>query len=432
MDNALTLRGTCIWLICALFFMYEFILRTILGTFQPQLMQDLYLTSVQFSLLSATGYQLIYGLMQIPGGMIIDRLGLKKTLCTAATLCTLASLGFSLTHNFTLAILCRMMMGLGSSCGFICLLIAIYDWMPRKHIALLIGLSQFIGTIGPMLAAGPLNSLSALSKITWRVIFYNLSVMGAIIGILVFLFVDNNRQPRGKFIVLSRSWSLIGNLLSLMKQKQIWLIALYSASIYFSIEYLTENEGITFLVKKGFSATYSAYMLTTAWLGYAIFCPIIGFLSDKTQRRKPFLIACSLSMLLALIGIIYLPIHEHVLAICFALLGMGAGGSALGFAIMAEHCKEDLLAAGFGINNTLIVIMSAVISPLIGHLLSHFIAKTGTQLSNYQDAFTIMPMLSIIAVLIVIFYIKETYCKSACSNTILELSPPEVTTGTVS
>ncbi|WP_367608019.1 hypothetical protein [Legionella sp. W05-934-2] len=43
------------------------------------------------------------------------------------------------------------------SFGFICLLISVYDWLPRKNAALFIGLSQFIGTMGPMLAAGPLD-----------------------------------------------------------------------------------------------------------------------------------------------------------------------------------------------------------------------------------------------------------------------------------
>jgi len=414
-DNKITLSGIVTWLICTLFFMYEFFLRTVLGTFQSPLMDDLQLTSIQFALLSTTVYQLIYGVMQIPVGIIIDRVGLKKTLFTAILLCTIANLGFSYSHDFITAILFRMLAGLGSSCGFICLLIAIYDWMPRKNIASFIGISQFIGTLGPMLAAGPLNSLSFESSLGWRDVFFNLALIGGVISVLVFLYVKNNRQQRGKFIILAPSLSLATSLWRLIMQKQIWFIAIYSAFVFFSIEYLTENEGIAFLVKKGFSSTFSSYMITVAWFGYAIACPLLGFFSDKIQRRKPFLVLSALITLIALIGIIYAPIKNELLTISFALLGIGSAGSIIGFAIMAEQCTEDTLAAGLGLNNTMIVLSTALNAPLIGYILS----RHTLQLANYQNAFIVMILLVMTALFIVTFYIKETFCKSTRKNTIL-------------
>ncbi|MDP3560665.1 MAG: MFS transporter [Legionellaceae bacterium] len=419
-ENKVTLSGTIVWLVCTLFFLYEFLLRTVLGTFQSPIMDELHLTPVQFAFLSSTVFQLIYGVMQIPVGIFADNFGLKKTLLSAVILCTVANLGFSLAHNFTVAILFRMLMGLGASCGFICLLIAIYDWMPRKNIAFFVGISQFIGTIGPMMAAGPLSSASYVSTVSWRDVFFTLSLIGLVITILVFLYVDNNRSQRSKFIILSHSTSLLTSLGNLIKQKQIWFIAIYSAFIYFSIEYLTENEGVAFLVQKGFSQTFSSYMITVAWLGYAISCPLLGYFSDKSQRRKPFMLISSLTILFSLIIIIYLPIKKELLLICFALLGVGAGGSSIGFAIMAEHCKEASLAAGLALNNTMIVISSAVNAPLIGYVLSRS-STVKMQLLNYQEAFIIMVLLAISATLIVIFYIKETFCKSTCNNTILTL-----------
>lgn len=419
MDNKITIKGITTWMICTLFFMYEFLLRTMMGTFQPQLMHDLDLTSVQFALLSTTVFQLIYATMQIPIGVILDQLGIKKTLLIAAILCTIANLGFSLTHNFTIAIMFRMLMGLGSSCGFICLLVATYDWMPRKNSALFIGISQFIATLGPMLAAGPLRSLADSSITNWQQVFFILSLIGGVISILTLLYVDNNRQQRGKFIILARSSSILINLLHLIKQKRIWFIAIYSAFVYFSIEYLTENEGVAFLVKKGFSSTFSAYMITIAWLGYAIGCPLLGYFSDKIQRRKPFMVACSLMVLTSLMGIIYIPLNNEWLMICFALLGMGSGGSIIGFTTMAEQCKENSLAAGLGLNNTMIVLTTALTAPLIGHVLSRVNAND-LLLSNYQNTFMIIMLFALGALVIALFGIKETFCKSTCENTILK------------
>ena len=103
-DNKLTLRGTWIWGITAIFFVYEFMGRVMLGSFQTPIMSDVNLTLVEFSLVSSTFYQVIYGTMQMPVGFLADRFGLKKSLTLAALLCAAAMLWFSSvesTANFT-------------------------------------------------------------------------------------------------------------------------------------------------------------------------------------------------------------------------------------------------------------------------------------------------------------------------------------------
>lgn len=422
-ENKISFKGMIVWGICALFFMYEFLLRTILGTFQYPLMHDLHLSPVSFALISSTAYQVMYGVMQIPVGIITDRFGIKKTCFLAVFICVAGTLGFSLSHDFSTAISARLLMGFGSSFGFICLLVAVYDWMPRKNIALFIGLSQFIGTMGPMIAAGPMSALSSSSVISWRTIFLTLALIGIFITLLVLIFVDKNRQTQGKFIVLSRPSTILTNLRRLMGQKETWFIAFYSGCIYFAIEYLSENEGVAFLQHKGFSSTFSSYMLTLAWLGYAIGCPLLGFISDKLQRRKPVMIACALTALTALSGIIYFSPGALLTAVCFIFLGVGASGQSLGFAIMAEQCKEDYLAIGLGFNNGMMMLFASVNAPLIGWILSHVVTATHPiQLADYQKAFTVIIALGIGAVLISTFLIKETFCKSVRENTPLNPS----------
>ncbi|VEG90497.1 MFS transporter [Legionella spiritensis] len=419
MVNKITFKGLLVWLVCASFFMYEFLLRTVLGTFQYPLMADLHLSPVRFALLSSTAYQLIYGFMQIPVGIITDRFGLKKTLLVAVVICALANVGFSLAQHFGSAVSFRILMGLGSSFGFVCLLVAVYDWMPRKNIALFIGLSQLIGTMGPMLAAGPMNMLSESSIISWRTVFLSLGVIGAVIAVLVLLFVDKNRRNQGKFIILSRPSAISRNVVRLLSQKQTWLIAIFSACVYFSIEYLSENEGVAFLGKKGFSSTFSSYMITLAWLGYAVSCPLLGYLSDKIQRRKPIMLGSVLIALLALCGIVYLSLGPVWTSICFILLGTGASGQSVGFAIMAEQCREDNLAVGMGLNNAMIMMFAAINAPLIGSVLSR-LAPHVIRLSDYRNAFSIMIVLLLIALVLVMFFIKETFCKSMRENTTLQ------------
>lgn len=415
--KTISLRGLLVWQVCAFFFLYEFLLRTIVGTFQSKLIDDLNLSPVKFSLLSATAYMLIYGLMQIPVGLIAARYSLKKILFVAVMLCAISTFGFSLVQQFSTAIICRMVMGFGSSFGFICLLIAVYDWMPRKNIALFVGLSQFIGTIGPMLAGGPLHSISHASSVGWRGIFFGLAIIGLFIAALSLIFVKN-RQNSGKFIVLARPTELPKILLQLMSQKQVWFIAIYSGCVYFSIEYFSENIGIEFLVSKGFSSSSSAYMITLAWLGYALGCPLIGFISDKIQRRRSVMLASALLALVTLAVIIYFPLGKITTGIFFVLLGLSACGQSIGFATIAEQCKEQYLVVGLGFNNAMIALFISAGAPIIGYVLSQ-----SAHIKNYKAALFILIALAITAVLISAFAIKETFCKPTRENTILSLKP---------
>ena len=357
--------------------------------------------------------------MQIPVGMIADRFGLKKTLLVAVTICAIGAFGFSMCHNFALAMIFRIFMGLGAAFGFVCLLVSIYDWMPRRNVASFIGISQLIGTLGPMLSAGPMNMLAQNAFLSWRTIFMGISGIGAIIALLVLLFVDKNRQNQGKFIILSTPSSITANLLRVIKHTQTWYIAIFTAGLYFSLEYLTENDGVAFLVTKGFSQSFAAYMITVAWLGGALCSPCLGFISDKIQRRKPIMVVSVLLALFALTSIIYFPLGETLTAICFFMLGMGICGHGIGFATIAEQCRDDSLAVALGFNNAMLMIFFSGLAPIIGSILSYITQGAEATLANYQLAFTPIFIFLFIALFTAIFLIKETFCKSMCQNTVL-------------
>lgn len=419
--SKMTVFGTMIWILCAVFFMYEFLLRTVLGTFEHPITYDLNIDIVKFAILSSTAYMLVYGLMQIPVGIITDRFGLKKTLFWATVVCAISVIGFGMTHTFDSAFIFRILMGLGSSFGFICLLVAVYDWMPQKNIAFFIGLSQFIGTMGPILAAGPLNSLSTSSGADWRFIFFILGFIGIIIAILVLFFVKNNKDYTGSFQILKRPEPLRKELGALLNQKQTWLIAIFSGSIYFTIEYLSENSGKAFIMLHGYSSNTASYMITTAWIGYAIGCPLLGYISDLLGKRKSMMVVAAISCLTSMIIIIYLPINIPILTIGFILLGIGASGQSIGFAIMAEQCKESYLAAGLGFNNAVIALVTSLNAPLIGWVLTRSANNHPPTIYDYQVAFSIIIGFLILALMLSALFIKETFCKSTKTPLKLEI-----------
>ncbi|MBK2258404.1 MFS transporter [Francisella philomiragia] len=417
MNNRLFFLAITIWLTCAVFFMYEFLLRTILGTFEHQIISDLDLSILTFSILSSTAYQLTYGIMQIPVGIITDKLGLKKALTLAILVCALGVGLFGVSNSFGAALVYRVMIGFGASFGFLCLLIAVYDWLPHKHIGLFIGLSQFIGVLGPMLAAGPLESLSQAGGIDWRYVFIILAIIGVVLAGITIVIVKNNDQSgesgKNRFIILNTPTSVMKEIQSIFSNKQIWLIAVFSATTYLAIEYLSENATKSFLSLNGFNAKFSSYLITLAWLGYGIGCPTLGAISDRIKRRKPVMIFAICLTFVSLATIIFFPINQAILYLSFICLGLGASGQSIGFAIIAEQSSSGCRAAALGVNNFLIMLSVGVGSPIISEVFDLFSNQgKNPSITSYQTSLSLLLVFTALGVLISIFFIKETFCRS--------------------
>lgn len=418
-DHKFRLKGFLVWIICALFFLYEFLLRTIIGTYQASLMKDLHLSALQFSLMSSTIFFIVYGAMQLPVGILVDRIGLKKALLIGAGGCIIASLGFSYAQSYALALFFRMLMGFGASFGFICLLISVTDWMPHKYSAIFIGLSQFIGTMGPILGAGPLETLSLSRGISWRSVFLGLSVVGFILFILVLLFVENNKEQSGRFTLLYRPEKILTSIKRLFTQPQPWLVGIVCAGLYFTIEYLSENEGRAFLMLKGLPSTSASYMLTISWIGYAFGCPFLGFLSDFFECRKKIMTLSAILGLIVMGVILYVP-NKLSLQVAFFCLGIVASGQSVGFASISELFTKQFVAVGFALNNAIILITAAVNAPLIGYLLGVSAGDGPLTLKNYLFAFNVLIVMAVLALVFSLFFVKETFCKSRVSFTVIQ------------
>ena len=419
-DTEVKMNGISIWFICTLFFLYEFFLRTIVGSYQPHLMHDLSLTSFEFSLLSTTVFMLIYGVMQLPAGLIVDNIGLKKSLLIGTICCTLSCAGFAYSSAYSSALLSRVVMGFGASFGFICMIISVYEWLPRKYIAIFIGLSQFIGTLGPMLAAGPVEALIYSAEISWRSMFSFLALIGATLTALAFYFVENNRETTGQYTILYKPENPLKAFLRLFKKIQPWYIASLSAFLYCSVEYFSENEGRAFLILKGVSANSAAYMITMSWLGYAIGSIALGIVSDFFERRRTPVIFCAFLGLFSITTILY-SFDELYLQAAFLLLGISAGGQSIGLAMMVENFRKQFVAIGFALNNAMVTIIGAINAPAIAILLDK-VRDAGVQsLDAYLLVFSILIVFSIIAVFISVVLVRETYCKSTVELTILRV-----------
>ncbi len=417
-NESISIAGLFVWSVGALFFLYEFFLRTFLGALGKQIIPALQLTPSQFALL-ASAFYISYGLMQVPIGAITDRFGLKLSMCFATFMCSLSALWFAYAHTFIIGLICRFLMGLGGGFAFLCLLIITIDWLPKKRLALFVGAGQFTGTMGALIAGGPLASIVVSAHIPWRTVFIFIALAGFFIFMLASLFVKKRKQDReNEVVILNTTHSIRSKIRQLIHSTQAWWVAIYSAFIFLSVAMLGAVWGTIYLQSIGYSQQTAASIVSLAWLGFACGCPILGGVSDYIIKRKPVMMLCSLIGTIDALCVVYIPLpHAWLYGVLFFILGVTASGQSIGFAIITEHVPPEAKSMALGLNSAFITLLAALVPIIVGLVIEHVAHITGAHTKHYAYhdfilAFSIMPLLYFLSLIISTIFIKETYCRS--------------------
>ena len=91
--------------------------------------------------------------------------------------------------------------------------------------------------------------------------------------------------------------------------------------------------------------------------------------------------------------------------------------------MIAEQFKTGYLAIGLGLNNAMISVVSSINAPIIGFTIDSIKTTKHATLGDYQVAFYSLIAVACLALVLAIFSIKETFCKSAVDFTYLNSNP---------
>ena len=137
---------------------------------------------------------LVYALMQIPVGLMVDRFGPRRVLLTGALILTLAQLSFAFADNYGWALSSRFFVGVGDAMTFVCVLRLVSTWFPHRRIPMMTQVTGMLGQLGAVAAAVPMTW--ALSALGWTRAYLATAVLGAVL-LVVALFVVRD-SPRAR------------------------------------------------------------------------------------------------------------------------------------------------------------------------------------------------------------------------------------------
>ena len=406
--------GIWICTLSTIFFIYEYFLKTFLGTLIYQLSDSLHFNPQHLSFIDVA-YFISYNAMQIPAGLLLDRYGIRFCLVGAVLTTTLGVFLFSDANSFYTAFSARILMGLGSSFAFLSMLLLLFDWFPKKYSGFLLGVGQFIGVLGPILAGWPLYQLLQYYHQNWRLLLRGIGWIGILLAILMIIFIRYRRQSQySQKIVTKFSLRLF---IKFLQSKLAWTIGFYSGFSYMTIALFGTLWGITYLNALHLPTAVASFAVSMLWLGLAIGCPLIGLISDLIRRRKIILLCCAALGLIISLLILFPPIKDMwIFIVLYFCLGLSGAGQSVAFNVTREIANKSIHAVALAFNNTMIGLANLIFIPLIGFMIhfsfhGRFVAgKSIYQYHNFIGAFLWVPVLYFFAFLIAFFFIKETYC----------------------
>lgn len=378
------------------------------------MMQTFKVTAEGFGFISAF-YFYAYAPTQLPAGVLFDRYGPRKLMTCAILLCALGSAFFASTDSLVTASMGRFMIGIGSAFSFIGVLVLTSRWFPACYFAILAGIAQSMSSVGAMFGEVPLATL--IEAVGWRNASFILAGIGFALAALFWFFIRDYPHQQSQAVpehYLREEWK---RLMAVCQRGYTWSVGGYAFAIWTPIAVFAALWGIPYLQEKfQVSVVVASGLCSMIWIGIGIGSPLLGWFSDRVENRRMALGLSSLLGLIATLILLYLPGLSCSWAyFILFVLGLGAGGQTVSFAVVKENNSPELVGTASGFNNLSVLIGGAIFQPLVGYLLHHSHAAKVVNgiatysVDSYQSAFLVMPVCFLASLFVVIFFIKESH-----------------------
>lgn len=226
---------------------------------------------------------LVYTLMQIPAGLLVDRYGPRTLLFTGLMVMTFAQMAFALSTTYAGALGARFFVGLGDAVVFISVLRLVQSWFPLHRVPLLNQLTGTIGGLGGIVAAVPMTW--ALGHLGWTAAYMIAASLGPLLAIALVATMHDapgRRNARGRAM---KPAELAGSLVATWRQPGTKLGFWIHFTTPFSATTLTLLWGYPFFVEgQGRSETTAGSLLTMISVVSLVAGPLLGWYAG----RRPY------------------------------------------------------------------------------------------------------------------------------------------------
>jgi sugar phosphate permease len=316
---------------------------------------------------------IVYAALQIPVGIVLDRVGPRFLILLGAALMLVGQSIFAVSPTIGVAIGGRMLLGAGDAMTFVSVLRLLPNWFGGRKLPIL---SQWLGTIGQagqVLSAVPLSLL--LHEAGWTPTFLTAASASAIALVGVLAFVRNGTSP-----ITTSVPTVVGGRVSPLRQLKDSL-SRPGTRLGFWSHFVTQSSGTMFSllwgfpflsVALGYGPSNASLLLTAMVLTAVVSGPILGFLTAQHPlRRSSIVLGIVVAMAVAWGIVLAWPGQPPVWAVILlvVVIAVGGPGSLIGFDFARTFNPMRNLGSATGVVNVGGFLASFVMMFLIGIVL---------------------------------------------------------------
>ncbi len=391
-----------------LFYLYAYFARVEPGVLTNDLMTEFSLNASEIGAIVSMLY-VPYVAMQIPWGILVDKLGCKFIISLCCFLCSVGVLIFGVATEPWHLVVARIIIGLSSSAAYLSCGKVISESLPSKY-SVFMGITMFVGGVGGTL--GSTITAGLAKTFGWRNLTYVMATIGFIIGMLAFMFL----KPESKSQIVEKGHTLEG-LALLSKNPSCWLIGFYGCTSYLPLSAIAELWGTPFMqarfnVSTTEASICSAVIFICFGLGSILAAKVANIINNKNT-----IILFAVGLILAFLVAIYSDSIGFLT--CVVLFGVGsifAGSGTLVFDMTYKFVPSNFAGTSTGYTNMLVMMSGVIFQPLLGKLLDFFrngkVNPDGTPLYDivmYRSSFMCILFVIILSVIGMLFVKERKY-----------------------
>ncbi|MHC1709742.1 MAG: MFS transporter [Methanomassiliicoccales archaeon] len=340
----------------------------------------------------SSAYFYAYMVMQLPCGVLTDRWGPRRTVCTFTALSALGALVTALASSFEMVVAGRIMIGLGVAMVYIPTLKVLSSWFRKDEFSTLTGVLLMVGNIGGLAAAGPLAAMSDYAG--WRQVFLALAVLTAVLTWLMWLLVRDRPQdvglPAVEVIEEEAKLPLSCSLRQIFGSgMRFWPFAIIFFFMYGSLMvYQGLLGGPYFRDVLGWDKVDYGFSLTFVGLGMIAGCPVSGFLSDRVLRSRRKVVVAGTAAFTVMWGVLWLASgrlnDQAVYAALHFVFGFFAGWYVPIYGQVKDAFPRSMTGTSLAALNIFPFAGGAVLQMTAGFMV------TGSSLAEYRSVWLLM------------------------------------------
>ncbi|RRQ29715.1 MFS transporter [Rhodococcus sp. Eu-32] len=349
----------------------------------------------------------VYAAMQIPAGLLLDRVGSRKMIALGALLMTTAQVMLAVTESLPVAVAARALVGIGDALTFISVLRLVPRWFPPRQVPIVSQLTGLIGQSGQILSAVPF--LILLQGPGWTFAFGSAASLGLLAFVLALSLIRDT--PAGADVVESTTSlrETFGSIGQVWKRPGTRLGFFSHMGTQFSITVFALLWGIPYLTSgQGLSASTAGGLLSISVVSSVFSGICLGILTGRYPMRRSWLVLAVMVSNAAMWGIVLAlpgPAPLWLLVLLVVVISVGGPGSMIGFDYARTFNPSANLGTAQGMVNIGGFTASLLVIAAIGWILQ---ALGGYTFDAFRVAFLAQYPVWIVAIIGVLLTRRKT------------------------